>query len=263
MSRQALSKKLRFEVFKRDAFTCQYCGRKAPEIVLECDHINPVAAGGGNDILNLVTSCVECNAGKGARSLSDSSVLTKQMDQLAELQARREQIEMLLDWRKGLESLQADVVDSAVERWEQLIENSFHLTATGKDTVRKLIKKFGLDHVLHAMSEAIDSYGRRDGNHEYTKESISLAFSKLGGVCRVLKDQIEKPHLRQMFYIRGILRNRLHYLDERLCISLMERAIELDVDLDSVEKIARRVRNWSAFRSALDEYIASKEGDAK
>jgi 5-methylcytosine-specific restriction endonuclease McrA len=31
VTRKALSKKLRFEVFKRDNFTCQYCGRAAPD----------------------------------------------------------------------------------------------------------------------------------------------------------------------------------------------------------------------------------------
>jgi len=43
MERKAISKKLRFEVYKRDKFTCQYCGRKAPDVILEIDHINPVA----------------------------------------------------------------------------------------------------------------------------------------------------------------------------------------------------------------------------
>ena len=51
--RKAISKKLRFEVFKRDNFTCQYCGRMAPDVVLEVDHINAVANGGDNNILNL------------------------------------------------------------------------------------------------------------------------------------------------------------------------------------------------------------------
>ncbi len=64
--RKAIPKSVRFEVFKRDNFTCQYCGRKAPDVVLEVDHINPVANGGENDILNLVTSCRDCNSGKGA-----------------------------------------------------------------------------------------------------------------------------------------------------------------------------------------------------
>lgn len=48
--REAISKKLRFEVFKRDSFTCQYCGGKAPEIILQCDHIKPVVEGGLTDI---------------------------------------------------------------------------------------------------------------------------------------------------------------------------------------------------------------------
>ena len=29
--RKAISKKMRFEVFKRDKFTCQYCGRSVPD----------------------------------------------------------------------------------------------------------------------------------------------------------------------------------------------------------------------------------------
>lgn len=66
--RKAISKKLRFEVFKRDSFTCQYCGRKAPDVVLEVDHIKPVAQGGTNTILNLITSCRECNRGKGKKN---------------------------------------------------------------------------------------------------------------------------------------------------------------------------------------------------
>lgn len=37
--RQSISKKLRFEVLKRDSFTCQYCGASAPTIILHIDHI--------------------------------------------------------------------------------------------------------------------------------------------------------------------------------------------------------------------------------
>lgn len=52
MSRKPISKKTRFEVFKRDKFTCQYCGASAPEIVLELDHIIPVASGGDSDLID-------------------------------------------------------------------------------------------------------------------------------------------------------------------------------------------------------------------
>lgn len=70
MSRKQLSKSIRFEVFKRDGFCCQYCGATPPKSVLHVDHINPVALGGENDMDNLVTACQSCNLGKSARPLT-------------------------------------------------------------------------------------------------------------------------------------------------------------------------------------------------
>lgn len=64
MARKAISKRLRFEVFKRDGFTCQYCGAHPPGATLHVDHIIAVACGGTNDINNLVTACDNCNLGK-------------------------------------------------------------------------------------------------------------------------------------------------------------------------------------------------------
>ena len=67
----AVGSKLRFEVFKRDQFTCQYCGRKTPAVILECDHVVPVSEGGPDEIENLTTSCFQCNRGKGATLLGE------------------------------------------------------------------------------------------------------------------------------------------------------------------------------------------------
>lgn len=62
--RDSLSIKLRFEVLKRDHFTCAYCGAHPPNVQLRVDHVWPVAKGGPTTLGNLVTSCFECNAGK-------------------------------------------------------------------------------------------------------------------------------------------------------------------------------------------------------
>lgn len=51
-------------VLYRDSFTCQYCGRSAPDVVLHVDHVIPVSKGGTNSMANLVTACEECNLGK-------------------------------------------------------------------------------------------------------------------------------------------------------------------------------------------------------
>ncbi len=57
-------KKMRFDVLHRDKFTCRYCGRSAPDVILQVDHIFPKSKGGSNTLENLITSCVDCNIGK-------------------------------------------------------------------------------------------------------------------------------------------------------------------------------------------------------
>lgn len=59
--------KLRFEILTRDGYRCRYCGRGAPEVSLEVDHVQPRSRGGSNHHFNLVTACFECNHGKKAR----------------------------------------------------------------------------------------------------------------------------------------------------------------------------------------------------
>ena len=62
---RTLSLSIRFEVLRRDGFTCQYCGRKTPDVKLHVDHVLPWSAHGSNNIENLRTACQECNLGKG------------------------------------------------------------------------------------------------------------------------------------------------------------------------------------------------------
>jgi hypothetical protein len=81
--------KLRFEVFKRDNFTCQYCGRKTPEVILELEHIIPLSKGGTDELDNLTTSCFECNRGKGA-SLLDTILKDRDIHDETILLAERE-----------------------------------------------------------------------------------------------------------------------------------------------------------------------------
>ena len=65
-NRKKISSSLRFEVLRRNKFCCSYCGKAAVDgHRLVVDHIHPVAKGGTNDIDNLISSCEECNSGKG------------------------------------------------------------------------------------------------------------------------------------------------------------------------------------------------------
>lgn len=70
----AVSKRIRFEVLRRDNFSCRYCGAKAPDVELHVDHVMPVALGGSDDPTNLTTACVDCNNGKASTRPDDDVV---------------------------------------------------------------------------------------------------------------------------------------------------------------------------------------------
>jgi len=55
-------RRLREQIFTRDKFTCQVCGRVGGD--LELDHIVNVAKGGTDDDHNLQTICTTCHKPK-------------------------------------------------------------------------------------------------------------------------------------------------------------------------------------------------------
>ena len=60
----------RREVFIRDGYTCQYCGRQSGDLTL--DHVMPRHRGGSHTWDNLVTACKACNHRKGGKLLEEA-----------------------------------------------------------------------------------------------------------------------------------------------------------------------------------------------
>lgn len=254
--RKGLAKGLRFEVLKRDNFTCQYCGDKAPNVLLHVDHMHPVVEGGKDDILNLTTSCEPCNLGKGARRLDDSAILSKQIDQLAELQARRDQLDMLFQWKQGLASLH----DEGAQRAATFLQEHFvfGLSDHGMRELKKYIKKCGLPAVLDAIPVAADNYLVMDGGVP-TTESFGAAFDKIPGICHLAKLDDEKPHMRDLFYIRGILRNRMDGVVDYQAIQLLEDAyIVAGASISRLKSHAVSGVSWSTWKYEIGEMIGGR-----
>ena len=65
-----LSKK---EVFLRDRFTCQYCGKKAQDLTL--DHVIPRKQNGSHTWENVVAACSRCNLRKAGRTPVEAKML--------------------------------------------------------------------------------------------------------------------------------------------------------------------------------------------
>lgn len=97
----SITKKIRFEVFKRDGFRCAYCGKTPPEATLEVDHIQPKAKGGKNDINNYITACFDCNRGKR------DTLLAKIPNKLSEnLEILQEKEAQLKEYQKAIRKIE-------------------------------------------------------------------------------------------------------------------------------------------------------------
>jgi hypothetical protein len=176
VNRVSISKRLRFEIFKRDNFTCQYCGKTSPDVLLEVDHIKPLAGGGKNDILNLVTSCRDCNRGKGKTELSDNAEITKQRRQLEEMNERRNQLKMMVKWREELETMNEKFVDIASDHLEAV--TGLEASDIGRRAIRKALYEFSVAEVIAAIDAGLNTYRNLSD-----RGKCEAVLTKLGGIC--------------------------------------------------------------------------------
>jgi len=226
VERKPLSKKIRFEVFKRDSFTCQYCGSKAPEVILEVDHINPVSKGGKDEILNLVTSCYDCNRGKSKNTLLDNSVIDRQRKQIEELNIKRQQLEMMLKWRDGVADIEKKKFDAAINLFNSYFTPD-SLNEHGEKTINGLVKKFGLSETLNAIDLSVEKYKKSNADFE-------ICFKKVGGILAYENMSDDK---KKIAYIKGICRNKFSYVPEPKTSILLNKYNDDGYSLEQLKKM--------------------------
>ena len=67
----------RRNIFKRDRYTCQYCGKQPAPDRLTIDHVVPRSHGGGSSWENCVLACVDCNHYKADRTPEQAGMKLK------------------------------------------------------------------------------------------------------------------------------------------------------------------------------------------
>lgn len=237
--RKAISKRLRFEVLKRDAFTCQYCGKQPPDTVLHMDHINPVSNGGKNTLLNLITSCAECNLGKSDKLLSDDSAVKKQQKQMQDLAEKKAQIKMMIEWRESLISADELLTDSAVKLINQYLEG-YSVSKIGRDDVKKSIKKNGYQSVIDAIEKCFSiSVGSED-------------FRKKWGKAIQFCSSSNKVTIN---YAKGILRNRGIRINDRQFHAEFPSAGLNETQIKHLVEHSKSCSSIYDFRRAYDEVM--------
>lgn len=69
----------RREVFRRDGYVCQYCGKHTPELTI--DHVIPRHMGGRHIWTNVVAACPACNHRKGGRTSEEAHMFPMNIPQ--------------------------------------------------------------------------------------------------------------------------------------------------------------------------------------
>ena len=149
MARKSTGKRLRFEIFKRDNFTCQYCGDQPPSVVLVIDHIQPVSKGGDNDSMNLITACEPCNQGKSDKTIDqrlprpDADLewlyIQQEIAELRRYQKAKQERDILLD----------EVIYLLNETWKTYSQ----IDQDNPDVIRIMLAKFSPNLVEEALQE--------------------------------------------------------------------------------------------------------------
>jgi len=152
----AITKKVRFEVFKRDGFACQYCGKTPPEVTLEIDHIIPKSKQGTDEINNLLTSCFSCNRGKSNTKLERITPTLKE-----NLTTVKEQQKQMRSYEKHLalieQKKETDIKEVGKYFFNKFAKtkrtrDKYVFTGNWKTSTRTFLKIFS----IYDMQEAID-----------------------------------------------------------------------------------------------------------
>jgi len=155
-TRKSTGKRLRFEVFERDHFMCQYCGAQPPDVVLVADHANPVAAGGPTSLDNLITACETCNQGKSAKQLGH--VPPRPDADLLYLRTQQEVAE-LRRYQAALAVLEAEIKTTVAALQDVWIEASGLDWMPADRIIRALLNRHGPSVAERAVRDVAPKVG--------------------------------------------------------------------------------------------------------
>jgi hypothetical protein len=248
----AIGNRKRFEIFKRDSFKCQYCGKSAPDVILHVDHVDPTSNGGTDHPLNLITSCDVCNSGKSNILLSDTTAIDKQKKQLEELNERQQQLEMMLKWRSSLLKIDDSELRACSSAWSK-IAIGWSWNKTGENSAKILIKKYGVKIVLDAI-DAVSKYIQYESNDKGEKatiDSVEFANSKIRGTCYIMslpedkrKEYWELGKIKKMFQERYPSYD--YTWDSKLINDFMKKHT-----IDELKIIANKYNRWWEIKAEL------------
>lgn len=237
---RSISKRVRFEVFKRDGFACVYCGAHPPQVLLQLDHLRPIAQGGTCEIDNLVTACEACNNGKGAVELTQiPESLRAKASRVAEAE------EQLRLYQQTLQD-KADRLED--EAWA--VANAL-FPPKCKEIRRdwlKSLKNFLEQLGFHSVQDAAEiAYSRFAFNDK----------RKWAYFCGVCWKRIKAPPINDssLSAITDTLASRLEELDRVECVAFLRATAAAGINPAWVRHLAGYVSSWAQFKERVSREV--------
>lgn len=250
-----ISSKLRFEVFKRDSFTCQDCGQTLPDVVLYVGYKIAPEDGGKPVLLNLITRCYDCSAKEPTDVLS----------------RKREQLELIIEWKKSQQHFEEDSTDLVVAYINSKMDK-YSLKKKAEKEVSKALKKYGFVAVMECIDTAAEKTINYDDNGFATHESVE---DFIANIHKFLFINSLPKSIQRARYVAGICRNKYGPDCWEDAKDLMEKYVKAlqdhDYDEDMIEKDineevipeTKRKDSWDAWSRFISKWISDINGWGK
>ena len=242
-----ITKKLRFEIFERDGFTCQYCGKKPPDVILEVDHMVSKFNGGGDEKINLISSCFSCNRGKSKKSITTKQRSKSQRQELIKLKEKTAQLDAYYEYKGEASKLQNNIVAKIIQRWTDAGNGIESLTEHGVKSIASLTSKYTFEDIVESIDIAFNAV-------HITYENRFKYF------CGILKTkQLEKdnPELykRNKFghQFKYKIIHKFGHINDRIYWKFITDGVPLNAIPDYYEDSS----TWSQFKDRIfDEFYS-------
>lgn len=161
-----------------------------------------------------------------------------------------EKVEEQLTRHERERALRKEIAARLLEYWNSKTPG-FELNEEGHRSLEKWRQDFSDEEIMRAMDTAELQYVEFDDQGECTRESVEHAFGKIPGICFVNR---EGPEERDIYYIRGILRNRIPgYFDSVRALQWLRDGRRAGVSIRDLKALASSVHNWTELRVGVED----------
>jgi transcriptional regulator with XRE-family HTH domain len=175
------------------------------------------------------------------------------------VEALCQQLQTKMDVAEDLRSIALEAVERLCAYWETYTPG-WTVNENGKRRLLEWLRTYSLEELSYGMDVAATQYLRTNSEGRIIPELWEVAFWKIRGICRTERAAQSEPDLRDLYYIRGILRNKCaKCFDNAKTLDGLRIARRSGISIDHLKEVARRASHWDDFAQVVNEAIQARK----